>query len=244
MKIVLKGVSRKELADSVLITGFRGFGMVGYMTSKYLALALKARKVGYVLTEFLPPFIVVEEDGIGYPFEIYYSDKARVTVLVNRALPEREFMDEYTFGIARWVSRVGFKYVTLVGGLSREFKSPNDTFGYRWAHNSRYNGPLLDAPQLEVGLGVMGPLALLYVYLDYVRAPAAMILPYSFVEGVDYDATLVGIKVISHNMLRLEVSPTELETMARLQRAEAERIIQMVEREAEKEDQESKGMFM
>ncbi|MEN2999652.1 MAG: PAC2 family protein [Acidilobaceae archaeon] len=244
MKIVMKGINRRELAGSILITGFRGFGMVGYMTSKYLALALKARKVGYVLTEFLPPFIVVEEDGIGYPFEIYYSDKARVTVLVNRALPEREFMDEYTFGIARWISRVGFKYVTLVGGLSREFKPQGDSFGYRWAHNSLYKGPQLEAPQLEVGLGVMGPLALLYVYLDYVKVPATMILPYSFVEGVDYDATLVAIKVISRSLLQQEVSPTELETMANLQRAEAERIIQMVEREVEKEDQESKGMFM
>ncbi|MCX8195738.1 MAG: PAC2 family protein [Acidilobaceae archaeon] len=244
VKIVLKEVSRRELADSVLITGFRGFGMVGYTTSKYLALALKAKKVGYVLTDFLPPFIVVEEDGLGFPFDIYYSDSARVTVLVNRALPEREFVDEYALGIARWASRVGFQYVTLVGGLSREFKPAGDEHGYRWASNRLYKGPMLEAPQLEVGLGVMGPLALLYVYLDYMKVPAIMLLPYSFVEGVDYDASLVAIRVISKNLLKLDVSPEELETRASIQRAEVERIIQMIEKEAEREDHESKGMFM
>lgn len=243
MEVVLRGADRRDLRGSILVTGFRGFGMVGYMASKHLALALGASKVGYIISEAMPPFIAIEEDGVGYPFDIYYSGEAKVTILVNRAVPEREVADEYTRFVAEWARNTGFKYVVLLGGLSREFKPPGDEYGYRWLHNSYYDGPQLEAPKLELGLGVMGPLALLYIYLDYYEVPAVMILPYSIVEGVDYDAALLGIKVVSSKLLKLTLQLPELETLARTQRAEFERILKLIERE-EKEEHESRGMYM
>ncbi|MEM2224407.1 MAG: PAC2 family protein [Acidilobaceae archaeon] len=240
MKVVMRGISRGELSGTTLITGFRGFGMVGYMASKHLALALEARKIGYILVDLMPPFIAVEEDGLGYPFDIYYSDKAKSTIIVNRALPEREFIDYYTRSLARWASKIGFNYAILLGGLSRDFKPPNDPHGYRWLYNRHYKGPILEAPLLEIGLGVMGPLASLYMYLDYEKVPSIMILPYSMVEGVDYDASLLAVKIVSRKLLEVDVRLAELETLARTQKAEVERMISMIERE----ERESKGIFM
>jgi len=243
LEIVLREVNRRDLRGSILVTGFRGFGMVGYMASKHLALALGASKVGYIIAETMPPFIAIEEDGVGYPYDIYYSREARVTILVNRAVPERESADEYTRFIAEWAKNTEFEYVVLLGGLSREFKPPSDEHGYRWLHNIFYNGPQLEAPKLEYGLGVMGPLALLYMYLDYYEVPAIMILPYSIVEGVDYDAALLGVKIVSTKLLKLTLQLPELEILARTQRAEFERIIKLIERE-EREEHESRGIYM
>ncbi len=244
MEIVLREISRRDLKGSILVTGFRGFGMVGYMASKHLALALGASKVGYILADSMPPFIAIEEDGVGYPFDIYYSREARVTILVNRAVPDREIADEYTRFVAEWAKNSEFKFAVLLGGLSREFRPPGDEYGYRWLHNTFYNGPQLEAPKLEYGLGVMGPLALLYMYLDYYEVPTVMILPYSIVEGVDYDAALLGIKIVSSKLLKITLQLPELETLARTQRAEFERIIKLLEREEEREEHESRGIYM
>jgi uncharacterized protein len=89
----------------------------------------------------------------------------------------------------------------------------------------------------------MGPLALLYIYLDYYEVPSIMILPYSIVEGVDYDAALLGIKVVASKLLKVTLQLPELETLARTQRAEFERIIRLLERE-EREEHESRGIYM
>lgn len=243
MKVVTE-IRPAELSGSILITGFRGFGMVGYMTSKYMALSLKAKKIGYILTFPMPPFVAVEEDGVGYPYDIYFSEESKTTVIVHRALPEREDADSYTWELAKWVSRIGFEYVILVGGLSREFRRPDETQEYRWIRNRHYHGPLPSAPQLESGLGVMGPLALLFMHLDYFRVPAIMILPYSIVEGTDYEASLVAIKTISRELMKREVSSRELEMMASMQREDVEKIIQMVEKESQQEGRGLENMFM
>ncbi len=243
MEVALRGVRKSDLKGSIAVTGFRGFGMVGYMTSKHLALALKADKIGYILIESMPPFVTIEEDGVGYPFEVYYLRKPKTLIIVNRAVPERDSIEEYTRGLAEWMGELDLKFSILVGGLSRDFMPPGDPHGYRWLKNRFYEGPLLEAPQLEYGLGVMGPLALLYMYLDYFEVPAAMVLPYSLVEGVDYDAVLLGVKVIADKMLEAEVSLADLEALARTQRAEIERMLRILEQER-REEREAKGIYM
>ena len=227
---IVSDLSKDETRGSVLITGFRGFGLVGYLVSKYMALSINAKKRGYILLhEAMPPLVMIEEDGVGYPFDIYHSREKRVTVVVNRALPERELQDEYVRGLARWISDMGFKYVILAGGLSREFRPRDERHEYRWLPNSYYKGPKPEAPLMETGLGVVGPLALLYIYLDYYQVPAIMVLPYAVAERVDYDAVLVGLRVITKDLLEVEVSLEELEKIAKLHRMELERIERLLE---------------
>ena len=241
MDIVIK--KDVDFKDSVLVTGFRGFGMVGYMVSKHLALILEASKVGYIVTNNLPPVVLIEEDGVGYPFEIYHSERSKVTVIVNRAIPEREDIGSYTRGIAGWAKKNKFKFVVLVGGLNRDFMPENEAYKYRWIANDYYKGPKLDAPLMEAGLGVMGPLAMLYVYLDYYNVPSIMILPYSVVEEVDYDASIRGIQIISEKLLGIKPDTSLLEEMALRQKEEVKRIMQMLSEESQRASEE-KGMYM
>ncbi|MEM4426667.1 MAG: PAC2 family protein [Acidilobaceae archaeon] len=244
MEIVLKRFSEDELRGSVLITGFRGFGMVGYLASKHLALALKAEKAGVILLKDTPAFIAVEEDGVGYPYEIYYSPKHKATIIINRAVPQGRSLVEYGKGLTEWVEKVGFSHMILIGGLNKEFKHKNETFGYRWLKNSKYKGPQLPAPELEEGLGVIGPLAYLYMLSDIKEIPAVMVLSYTFPETIDYDAVLVAVKVVARDLLNTDLDFEELEALAKKQRDEIEKIIRVLESEASRTTEEAKGMYM
>ena len=232
-----------DLVDSIMVTGFRGFGMVGYMVSKHLAMSLNAEKIGYILTDETPPIILVEEDGVGFPFEIYYSRKANTVIIVNRALPERANTDDYAKTIAGWANTNKIRYAILVGGLSRDFMPSGEGYGYRWISNKYYHGPKLDAPLMEAGLGVMGPLALLYIYLDYYRVPSIMVLPYSLVDEIDYNAAVNGVKIILEKLVGVKADLTLLEEMASRQKEEAQKILQLMREQLRREGEE-KGMYM
>jgi len=227
---------------SVLVAGFPGFGRVGHVIPRYLASALSLNKVGYVLTPKLPSMIVMEDDGIGFPFELY-AGKGVVSV-VNRAVPEPADQNAYCNELALWASQVGVRMAVLVGGLSREYEQQDEKYGYRWLHNSLYSDPKLSAPLMEEGLGVVGPLALLHIYLEHYGVPSVMILPYSAVEAVDYDAALVGMKVIVNEVLGIQASMEELEKLAEKQKEELEKITELLASQAREGRQGGTNIFM
>jgi len=243
---IVVDIDRKELKGSVLITGFRGFGMVGYLVSKYLALLLNARKIGYILLERTPPMILIEEDGVGYPFDIYYSENPKAVIVVNRALPDKDLIDDYAAGLASWASRIGVRYAVLVGGLSRDYMSEGEEYGYRHVENRFYDGPSLEAPRMEQGLGVMGPLALLYVYMDYFGVPATIVLPYSTVEEADYLASATGVRIIAEKLLGVKVDVSLLENLAQKQKEALQKLLEIMvsEEKGEEEKKEGSGIYM
>ncbi len=244
---VVLDIDRRSLEGAVFVTGFRGFGMVGYLVSKYLALLLGARKVGYILAEHTPPMVLIEDDGPGYPYDIYYSEDPKAVIVVNRALPEREHTDEYTFGLAEWVSRIRPSTAVLVGGLRVEYRPEDEEHGYRYISNKFYRGPEIEAPEMEKGLGVMGPLALLYMHLDYFGVPSVIVLPYTTAEDVDWQAAAFGVKLVAKKFLGKEVGVEMLEEMASKQREIAEQILKMIAEELEGKEEgerERSGIYM
>jgi uncharacterized protein len=215
-------VPRASLLDSKLVTGFRGFGMVGYLLTKYAAQALNARKVGYIIPDTeVPPMVLIDDDGPAFPYEVYYSDKHNIVFILNRAMPDREEWTPYTEALASFADSIDTELAILVGGLSKEFRPEDDSFGYRWIGN-RYLARIgfrLRAPTMEEGLGVMGPLATLYIFMDYYEIPSLILLPYSMVEEVDYTAVLTGLRVLSEEILGVEVKAPALEEAAEKQKA-------------------------
>ncbi len=245
VELVVK-VPQEELRGSVLLTGFPGFGRIGYVVPRYIASALSLRKVGYIITPRVPSVVVMEDDGVGLPFEIYYGKAGdqKVMVLVNRAVPEPLDQHAYCSELASWTAEVGVSYAVLVGGLSRDYEPVNDTYKYRWLHNSHFTAPQLRAPKMEGGLGVIGPLALLHIYLEHRGVPAVMVLPYSVVDGIDYDAALVGANVILGELLRVQASVEELAELARRQREALERMAEALYQDRSRESSSSAHIFM
>ena len=229
VELVLR-VPESSLKGSVFITGFPGFGRVGYVVPKYISTSMSLSKAGFFVTPRLPSVIVMEDDGVGFPFEIYYGRAGgrALTVMVNRAVPDPAEQGVFCSELARWVADTGFEFVVLVGGLSREYEPPNEQYGYRWLHNSHYKGPRLRAPLMPSGLGVIGPLALLHIYLEQYGVPSVMVLPFSVVEDVDYDAALVGVRTVLGELLGLQVETSELERLAAKQKEEMEKIAEIL----------------
>jgi len=172
----------------------------------------------------------MEDDGVSFPFEIYHGNN--IVTVINRAVPETRDQTIYCRELASWASRVGISTAILVGGLSRDYEPPGEKYGYRWLHNSFYRGPGLKAPTMEEGLGVVGPLALLHMYMEHFGIPSVMVLPYSSVTGVDYDAALVGARVILEELLGMSASLAELEELAAKQKEEMEKIVEMLSQES------------
>ena len=240
-----------EISDykgAALITGFRGFGMIGYNVTKYLALGLGARKVGFIVAPPMPPVVVVEEDGPGFPYEVYYSPRADALLVVNRALPEKEYADTYTRSLAELAVKVESRYTVLVGGLNANFRPEEDKHGYRHLKNKYYSGPELSAPEMEEDLGVVGPLALVFIYATLLEIPSVVVLPYAVADQIDIDGARRGIEVISEEILGVSVNMKPLEEYAKKLAAEKEKILQMIApmlKEREKEEAEEKrGMYM
>ncbi|MGC9071733.1 MAG: proteasome assembly chaperone family protein [Acidilobus sp.] len=233
---------REGLRGTVLVTGFPGFGKIGYVVPRYLASALKLSKAGYILTSRTPSIVVMEDDGVGFPFEIYHGNG--LTVIVNRAVPDPRDQTAYCDELARLASEVGVSYAILVGGLSREYEPSDEKFGYRWLHNTHYRGPSLKAPLMEEGLGVVGPLALLHIYMEHHGVPSVMVLPYSTVTGVDYDSALVGARVILQELLSMSAPLVELEQLAARQREELEKVVEMLSQEEHEKERRGGTIFM
>jgi len=239
-------IPKAELSGSILVTGFRGFGMVGYLLTKYAAQALGAEKIGYIVPSGdMPPMVIIEDDGPAFPYEVYYSRDHGVLFILNRAMPDRDEWTSYAEGIAAFSSEIGVRLAVLAGGLSKEFMPSEDKFGYRWISN-RYAalaGVSLKAPQMEEGLGVMGPLATLYIFMDYYRVPAIILLPYSMVEEVDYGAVLIGLKVLSDEILGVKVEAPALEEAAEKQKALLMKLAERLEAGEETPKHRDTGMF-
>ncbi len=222
--------------------------MVGYLVTKHLALSLGAEKRGFIVTsELMPPVVLVEEDGPGYPFEIYYKkldNGKKLVVVVHRQNPEREVQDSYVRALAEWARSNGVSLMVLVGGLNSDFMPEDEKHGYRWIAN-RYARIKLDAPTMEQGLAVIGPLALLYIYADINEVPAVMILPYTAADRADYEAAMRGLRLIGESILGVQVNLEDVEKMAKMQREAIEMIESMLrERSGEEREKEEGGMYM
>ncbi|ADI32641.1 proteasome assembly chaperone family protein [Staphylothermus hellenicus] len=206
---LLEKISREELKDSVFITGYQGFGMVGYLTSRHISLELKLRKIGFIRTRYFPEATLYKKDlGLVFPFELYYgkiNDK-KLLVLVNHGVPHVRERTSYAEFIGRWLKEIGVSKVILVGGLDPAIKEREDE-KYRWIPLSGYQAKL-DAPILEEK-HVIGPLALTMMFIEAHRIPGVAIFAYTELYRPDPRASAVATSVIA-DMLGLKIDTSKL----------------------------------
>ncbi len=187
-------VPEGEYEDSILITGFHGIGMTGYIAINHLLNALKAERIGYVQTRSTPPFVSVGGDQLLTPFEIYKWD--RFVFVRSEFPPHRSEENEFSRKIAEWVVEKRFKEATLIGGLDRRFRSgPEDLKIVPTKTYMDKNQAIRDL-LLERGLYVTGPLALMLTTFEMCNFPAVAILPYASRDIPDPRAAAVAIKKI------------------------------------------------
>lgn len=233
----LEEIDKNMFKDAVFITGFQGFGMVGYLTTRHIAYELRLRRIGFIKTRYLPEITFYnEKHGISYPFELYYGKRnnVKLVVLVNHAIPlerERTIFAEF---IAKWVKEHGISRVILVGGLDPALRESKEE-KYRWIPISNYKIDL-KSPILSDKF-VIGPLALTIMFMNAYKVPGVAIFSYAELYRPDPRASVIAVEVIA-NLIGLSIDVKRLIEEASIIEAleeERKKIFKIVEGEVKSE---------
>jgi len=210
---IKKAITKSDLVDNVLITGFHGIGEVGYIASTQLIEAFKGERIGIIDSEALPSFVAMDKNRLSLPFEVYRlslnATDRFVTILPNfQPIPQE--IHAFCKGIVEWVISNEFKEAFLVGGLDNRFqKSDEKPFRCVMTQKFEEKATELDLPILERGLYVTGPLALLLAYFEMEDFPALAVLPYGKRDRPDPRAASIAVEEFS-KIYNVEVDISEL----------------------------------
>lgn len=201
------------------VTGYQGFGLVGYLTTRHLVQELKMKRVGFIRTRYMPE-VTLFKNGIGlqYPFEIYYGDG--VMVLLNNAMPHERERTSYVEFVIELIKEVGVDEILLVGGLDSNLReSEGET--YRWIPigetRIKLPGKILEERH------VIGPLALTMMLAEAHGLRGVTILPFTEMYRPDPKASAVAVEVISE-LLGVGIDTSKLlEEASLIEAIEAER---------------------
>ena len=205
-KLVLNGDIPEKQNTRILITGFPGFGTVGYITTKYMIEKLKMKRIGYIFTPLLPDFTSFEEYGLSLPHEVFIDHDARIVVLLNRINPQKSHINSYVSSVLKLIKVLAIDNVFLIGGLDARFREGPEE--YRWLRNS-YNNIELEAPLFMRGPLIVGPLASLLIALELEKIPTIAIFPYTEPDTVNHKAAAIALKVIQ-KITNIEIDLSEL----------------------------------
>ena len=202
------------VGSDFFVTGFKGFGAVGYITTLHIVEKLGCRRSGFIVTKYMPEEATLDKNGsIVAAFTLYgcqASDK-KLLVLVNHDIPLPQERMRFANAVIEFLTHIGVKEAVLVGGFDSRFRRGEEEL--RWLHTSTYSRKL-DAPLMDQGLYVVGPLALLLVAAEARGYPAAAILPYAEAARPDPRAAAVAVRTIG-SLYGVEVGVEDLLEEAR-----------------------------
>ncbi|MET1128202.1 MAG: PAC2 family protein [Thermoproteota archaeon] len=181
----------------LFVTGFKGFGAVGYIASLHIVEALSCPIAGYIFTRYTPELATPDHSGgIAGPFVLYAcsSEGARMLVLVNHDLPAPQERTRFAHAVVGLAKKLGVREAVFIGGFDARFREGEEPL--RWLATSGYSRKV-DAPRMSRGLYVIGPLALLLLAAEAEKYPAAAILPYAEAERPDPRAAAVAVDQIN-----------------------------------------------
>jgi len=217
------------------MTGFHGVGHVGWIATRYIVDSIGARRVGFVISPYMQPFVTARE-GIVTPYELYSKDEF-LFFIANVPLSQRD-VSLVSLAIAEEVVKLGVERSILFGGLDKRFASGEDEL-LRVAPTSsfraRYNRWIEGLKTIEEGLGIVGPLAYMLAFYEAHEHPALAILPYAAADRPDPLAASRAVEVAGR-LTGLEVDVSRLVEEAELlekKYEELERKISEVMRERE-----------
>ena len=190
------------------VTGFKGFGAVGYLATLHLAERPFCRKAGFVVPKYMPEEVTPGANGVVGPFTLYYCENGdrRFGVMVNHDVPLAQERSRFAEAIISFLSKIGIREAVLVGGFGSRFRSGDEKL--RWIATSSY-ARALEEPRMDKGLYVVGPLALLLLYAEIYGYPALAILPYAEAARPDPRAAAVAIEELN-KLYGLSIGTEEL----------------------------------
>ncbi len=230
----------QNFENCILLNGWHGIGECGFISMSHLVDKLKAKRIGFIITDNLPQFITVKKETITFPFEIYRKDN--VVIVLPIFEPVKSEHQTFTRTLVQWSINRKFNKALLVGGLDNRLKDKT-SLKIICTKSFKNKYPLVDLEILEEGLYVTGPLAYMLLFYELEDFPAIAILPYSERSRPDPIAASIAIKQINA-LLNLNVNVDELLEEAERIEKEIESLLNARKQPKEQEESKDRGMFV
>lgn len=192
--ILLPG--EENLEGCTLVGGYFGLGRVGYLSINHMLENLEVRLVGYVNSDFIPPFISIKDKKLRAPFEIFRHEN--LLIFATHFEPYKYEQRSIADAIVKWAKEKGIKSIIQIGGLDKRYQS-DEEFDSSVVFSSHWNfeelGPKINA--MDEGLYVTGPAALVMLYAEFYQMPALLLLPFAERARPDPKAASIAISTIN-----------------------------------------------
>ncbi len=205
----IKVFFRDEFRKSeFIVTGFKGFGAVGYLASLHLAERPFCKKAGFIVTKYVPEEVTPGDEGVVGPFTLYSCENngRHFGVIVNHDIPLVQERSRFAEAVIDFLTRMGIGEAVFIGGFDSRLRRGDEKL--RWIATSAYKRDL-DEPRMDKGLYVVGPLALLLLYAEVYGYPALALLPYAEAARPDPRAAAVAIEKLNE-LYGLSIGTEEL----------------------------------
>ncbi len=232
----------EDLSNCVLITGFYGLGRVGFISVNHFVNKLDVELIGYMVSEFLPPFLSVKGRHLTLPFEIYKYKK--LVFLATYFEPYKYEHRSFTEGIIKWAKEKKMSHAILIGGLDSRLNTDKDIIA-KVVYTSKY-GRLFEEPNLpfmDTGLYISGPMALILMYAEILNFPAIGVLPYAERARPDPIAASRAVEIINE-MLGISCGVDELIREAESIENELQELDDLRDDDDDEFPSKDRGMFM
>ncbi len=120
--IIVKYLEKPQLNEPVLIEGLPGVGNVGKISAEYLVDKLKAKPFAEIYSKYLPPQVLMREDGTLYLVknELYYykNPKGRDLIILvgDYQGMNAEGQYELSYKVLEIAKEFGVKFIITLGG--------------------------------------------------------------------------------------------------------------------------------
>jgi len=85
-------ILNQNVKNPTIIEGFPGIGLVGTIATEFLIDSLKAKEIGYIRGEGVPPMIALHNSKISKPMGVYYAEKQNLLIFhFISSIPSKEW---------------------------------------------------------------------------------------------------------------------------------------------------------
>lgn len=169
--------------------------------------ALDVKSIGYMETDQLPSFVSLENNRLSLPFEFFKYEN--LVIFLAKVQPAQSEINEITKTLANWVVTNKFSESILIGGLDSKLKEEDDET-HKIVPTKTFSNPERIGSNLDKGLFVTGPLALMLIYFETMDFPACAILPYCERERPDPRAAATAIQILNKLYPKLKIDLEKL----------------------------------
>ena len=235
----------EDLSGCTLVTGFYGIGKIGFIAVNHMIQKLQAKRIGFVITEFLPPFLSVRNKELILPFEIYRKDN--IVFLAAFFEPYKYEHRSFAKAVVQWAKTNRMTNMILIGGLDSRLRVEEEVLA-KAVYSTTYREmfPAANVPNLDEGLYVTGPLALLLMFCELYDFPGIAVLPYAERSRPDPIGASHAVEIVN-DLLGTDCGVEELIQEAENIEREIQSMMDATENlnQDEKESQSNdKGMFL